>query len=64
MLSEKRALGDVLIQCKAVHSALKAVEGRLMHLYVYNEVEDIMTTDKKKERAEKLENLLNLYKHV
>lgn len=64
MLEEHRPVNDVLIQFKAVHSAMKSVESRILTMYVNNSVEEIITTDKKKDREEKITALLQLYRQV
>jgi DNA-binding FrmR family transcriptional regulator len=64
MLSQGRKLDDVLIQCKAVHSALRAVEARVMHAHLQRALEEAATLDKRKDRAEKLAELEALFKQA
>lgn len=64
MLTEQRKLDDVLIQCKAVHSALKSVEQRLLRAHLGHALDEVVKLEKKKTRAEKLAELEDLYKHV
>lgn len=63
MLDEQRKLRDVLIQCKAIHSALRAVEYRVFRAHVEVALDEI-PNEKKKTRAEKLEKLEELFKHA
>ncbi len=62
MLGNKRKLADVLIQFKAVHSALKGVEERVMLNFAEIAIDDIVSADKRKEREAKMKELLDIYK--
>src|SRR5262249_26330407 len=64
MLADERKLQDVLIQCRAIHSALKAVEYRILRARVSVALEEVVKLDKKKNRAEKMDELEELYKRV
>ena len=64
MLEGGRKLDDVLIQCKAVHSALKAVELRIVKTHLDQVLNDVAKLDKRKNREQKLEELENLFKHA
>lgn len=64
MLEEKRKLDDVLIQCKAVHSALKSVEQRIVKAHLEVALDAIEKLEKKKTRAEKVAELEELFKFV
>lgn len=64
MMDTNRKLQDVLVQFKAVHSALAAVEKRVFETYVEQSVDDIIAAEKRKEREAKLEELKQLYKSV
>lgn len=64
MLEEQRTLDDVLIQCKAIHSALRSVESRIFRAHVEVTLEELVKMDKKKERAERIEELDALFKRV
>ncbi len=64
MLEDQRKLDDVLIQCKAVHSALKSVEQRLLRAHLGHALDEVAKMEKKKTRAEKLSELEDLYRHV
>ncbi len=64
MLSDNRKLQDILIQCRAIHSAVKSVESRVFKAYVEVALEEIVKLDKKKNRAEKVEELEDLFKRV
>jgi DNA-binding FrmR family transcriptional regulator len=63
MLEEERKLEDILMQCKAVHSALRAVEHRLVKAHLETALNDIVNMDKKKTRQQKISELEALYKH-
>lgn len=62
MLSKQRNYSDVLIQFKAVHSALKSVEQRIFDAYVHVSVEDIVAAEKRKAREVKIAELQQLFK--
>lgn len=62
MLGQGRKVNDVLIQFKAVHSALKSIEQRLFEQYVEQSVSDIVSADKRKERESKIIELQGLFK--
>lgn len=64
MLENARDLDAVLIQCKAVHSALKSVESRLLMNYLDTALDEIARAEKKKTREEKISELMDLYKPV
>lgn len=64
MLEAGRSLNDILIQFKAVHSALRAVEQRIFENFVSDCVGDIVGAEKRKEREAKISELLDLYKQV
>lgn len=64
MLEEQRKLDDVLIQCKAVHSALKSIEQRIVKTHVEKALDEIASMEKKKSRAEKVAELEELFKFV
>ena len=64
MLKERRKLKDVLAQCKAVHSALKSVETRIVKAHLEFTLDEISKIEKKKERAEKLSDLEDLFKQA
>ena len=64
MLEEKRKLDDVLIQCKAVHSALKSIEQRIVKVHLEAALDEVVKLEKKKTRAEKVAELEELFKFV
>jgi DNA-binding FrmR family transcriptional regulator len=64
MLEEHRKLEAVLIQCKAVHSALRSVESRIFKGYLEVSLDEIVKLDKKKNRAEKVSELEDLFRHA
>src|SRR5579885_654010 len=64
MLDDERRLEDVLTQCKAVHSALKSVESRLLQRYLDVAIKNIAKAEKKKSKEQKIAELMDLYKPV
>ena len=64
MLKEGRKLNDVLIQCKAVHSALRSIEARVVKAHLEIALEDIAKTEKKKNKAEKISELEEIFKYA
>ena len=64
MLEEKRKLEAVLIQCKAIHSALKSIETRILKTHLDAALDEIVKIEKKKNRAEKVAELEELFKHA
>ncbi|MDE3061203.1 MAG: metal-sensing transcriptional repressor [Pseudomonadota bacterium] len=64
MLENQRKLEDVLIQCKAVHSALKSVEERIFKGYLEAALDGIVKLDKKKNRAEKAAEMEELFRRA
>lgn len=63
MLEEQRKIKDVLAQCKAVRSAVKSVESRLVSAQLRTSLENLTKIEKKKERAEKIAELETLFKN-
>lgn len=64
MLEDKRKLEDVLIQCKAIHSALKSIETRILKAHLEVALDEIVKLEKKKNRAEKVAELEELFKQA
>jgi CsoR family transcriptional regulator, copper-sensing transcriptional repressor len=64
MLEDGRKLADVLTQCKAVHSALKSVELRVIRVHFNSSLEDILKAEKKKAKEEHVEELAELFKQM
>jgi len=64
MLEDQRKLEDVLIQCKAIHSALKSIETRILKAHLEVALDEIVKIEKKKNRAEKIAELEELFKHA
>lgn len=64
MLGENRKLDAILMQCKAVHSALKSVESRLLKIHLEEMLEELAKIEKKKDRAERLSDLEDLFKQA
>lgn len=64
MMDDERKLEDILTQCKAVHSALKSVESRLLQRYLDAAIKNIARAEKKKSKEQKIAELMDLYKPV
>lgn len=64
MLKDDRKLNEVLIQCKAVHSALRSIESRVVKVHLEYALSDISKTEKKKNKAEKISELEEIFKHA
>jgi len=64
MLDEQRDLGDVLVQCKAVHSALKSVEMRIVRSHLEVALDEITKQEKKKSREQKIAELEDIFKYA
>lgn len=64
MLKDDRKLDDVLIQCKAVHSALRSIESRVVKVHLEIALSDIAKTEKKKNKAEKISELEEIFKYA
>jgi CsoR family transcriptional regulator, copper-sensing transcriptional repressor len=62
MLGDKRKLAEVLVQFKAAHSALRGIEERVFLNFAEAAVDDIIGAEKRKEREEKIQELLEIYK--
>lgn len=64
MLADGRKMKDVLIQCRAVHSALKSVEYRIFKAHVDVALEEVTKMGKKKDRNAKVIELEELFKRA
>ncbi|MDX1974559.1 MAG: metal-sensitive transcriptional regulator [Rickettsiales bacterium] len=64
MLENGRKLDAFLIQCKAIHSALKSIESRVLRSHLELALDDIAKNEKKKNRAEKVAQLEELFKQA
>ena len=64
MLGNQRKLGDVLAQCKAVHSALRSIESRILTAHVEVALDEVVKLDKKKQRTEKISELEELFRQA
>ena len=64
MLENGRKLEDVLIQCKAIHSALRSIESRVVKAHLEAALDEVVKLDKKKSRAEKVAELEELFKQA
>ena len=62
MLDDSRSLGDVLAQCKAVHSALRAIESRILRSHLENVLDEVVKLDKKKSREQQIASIEELFK--
>lgn len=64
MLEEERQPAEMLTQAKAVHSALRAFELRLLQEHLYDAVEDALRTEKRKSREQKITDMVELFRPV
>jgi CsoR family transcriptional regulator, copper-sensing transcriptional repressor len=64
MLDEQRKLEDVMIQCKAIHAALKSIESRILQAHLKVALSDAVRIEKKKHRAEKILRLEALFRQA
>ncbi|MGE0754615.1 MAG: metal-sensitive transcriptional regulator [Alphaproteobacteria bacterium] len=64
MLADGRKLKDVLIQCRAIHSALKSVEHRVFKAHVDVALEEVVKMGKKKDRSAKVVELEELFQRA
>ena len=64
MLAEGRKLDDILMQCKAIHSALRSIESRVIKLHLEAAIDEIDKSEKKKSKAEKIAELEELFKYA
>ena len=64
MLIEGRKLKDVLMQCRAIHSALKSVEYRVFKAHGDGAREEVVKMEKKKDRTEKVLELEDFFKRA
>ena len=64
MLEGGRKLDDVLMQCKAIHSALKSVEARLIKTHLEQLLGEVVKLDKKKSREQLVDGLEALFKQA
>jgi len=64
MLKDQRKLDDVLMQCKAVHSALKSIETRLVKAHLEVALDKVARLESKKDRAEKVAELEDLFRQA
>jgi DNA-binding FrmR family transcriptional regulator len=62
MLEDDRRLDDVLMQCKAVHSALKSVEARILRTHLEEVLDEVARLEKRKSREQYLAELEALYR--
>ena len=62
MLDESRDLGDVLAQCKAVHSALRSIESRILKSHLEHVLDEVVKLEKKKSREQKVAEIEELFK--
>lgn len=64
MMDDGRGLEDILIQCKAVHSALKSIEMRLLRTHIEDALSDLSSMDKRRDREEAVGELVDLFRPV
>lgn len=61
MLAEDRKLADILAQCKAVRSAVKAIESRILMVHFDTLLDEVAKLEKKKSREQQLSELKELF---
>ena len=64
MLESGRKLSEVLVQFKAVHSALHSIEGRVLNLHLEKQLLELDKSDKRKDRSAVLSELEMLFRHA
>lgn len=64
MLKDQRRLDDVLMQCKAIHSALKSVEARIVKAHLEAALDKAAKLDSKKDRAAKVAELEEIFRQA
>ena len=64
MLKDGRKMNDVLIQCKAVRSALKSIESRVVKAHLEAALDEVVNINKRKSRAAKVAELEELFKQA
>lgn len=64
MLDHQRKLEDVLMQCKAIHSALRSVESRLVKAHLEVVLDEVANLDKRKHREQRVAELEELYRQA
>jgi CsoR family transcriptional regulator, copper-sensing transcriptional repressor len=64
MIISGRELDDILAQCKAVHSALKSVEVKLLKRHIEARLSDMERVEKRKDREAAVDELLELFRPV
>lgn len=62
MIEERRYCPDILIQMRAVRSALQAIEGNLLERHLDSCVNDAFATGSKSEKDKKIAELKELYR--
>ncbi len=64
MLAEERKLADILAQCKAVRSAVKAIESRILTLHLEKLLDEVARLEKKKSREQQIAELKELFERM
>ena len=64
MLDDGRGLGDVLAQCKAVHSALRSIETRILKSHLESVLDEMVKLEKKKSREQQIAQIEELFKQA
>lgn len=62
MLEEQRRLDDVLMQCKAIHSALRSIESRLLKAHLEVALDEVSRLEKRKNREQRVAELEELFR--
>jgi len=61
MIEDRRYCPDIIIQLKAISSAVKSVEGIILKTHLESCVRDVFKEDDKTKQDEKIEELLALF---
>lgn len=61
MIEQNRPCPDILIQLRAVRSAVKAVEGNILHKHLHCCIADSMSGERKDEKINELQMLFDRF---
>tara|TARA_B100001287_G_scaffold233816_1_gene205354 strand:- start:27 stop:290 length:264 start_codon:yes stop_codon:yes gene_type:complete len=62
MIDEKRYCPDIMVQLKAVSSAVKSVETQILKTHLEHCIKDVFYQNNKLDQKDKINELLNLFK--
>jgi DNA-binding FrmR family transcriptional regulator len=61
MIDDQRYCPDILIQCRAIRSAIKSLESSIMEVHLKNCVAETLNSGQDSEKQEKIGELLKLF---